>query len=43
MVLNDQLETYIINMCFSSEFLNVKRIGDIIQNMVETNKHIVYH
>ena len=42
MILNDQLETYIIDMCSSSEFSKLKGISDLAQKMVETKRHIVY-
>ena len=42
MILNDQLETYIIDMHFSSEFSELKGISDPAQKMVETKRHIVY-
>ena len=42
MILNDQLETYIIDMCYSSEFFELKGISDLAQKMVETKRHIVY-
>ena len=42
MVLSDQLETYIIDMRYSSEFSDLKGIGDLAQKMVETKKHIMY-
>ena len=41
-VLNDQLETYIIDMRSSSEFFDLKGIGDLAQKIVETKKYIVY-
>ena len=34
MILNDQLETYIIDMRSSSEFSKLKGISDLAQNMV---------
>ena len=42
MILNDQLETYIIDMHSSSEFSELKGISDLAQKMVETKRHIVY-
>ena len=42
MILNDQLETYILDMHFSSEFSKLKGISDLAQKMVETKRHIVY-
>ena len=40
MVLNDQLETDIIDVCSNSEFLDMKGIGDLAQKMVKTKKHL---
>ena len=40
-ILNDQLETYIIDMRSSSEFSELKGISDLAQKMVETKRHIV--
>ena len=42
MILNDQLETYIIDMRSISEFSELKGISDLAQKMVETKIHIVY-
>ena len=42
MILNYQLETYIIDMRSSSEFSELKGISDLAQKMVETKRHIVY-
>ena len=42
MILNDQLETYIIDMRYSSEFSKLKGISDLAQKMVETKRRIVY-
>ncbi|XP_062118779.1 uncharacterized protein LOC133832454 [Humulus lupulus] len=42
MILNDQLETYIIDVCSTEKFLGLKSIGDLSQKMVETKKNIVY-
>ena len=42
MILNVQLETYIIDMRSSSEFSELKGISDLAQKMVETKRHIVY-
>ena len=42
MILNYQLETYIIDMRSSSEFSEFKGISDLAQKMVETKRHIVY-
>ena len=40
--LDDQLETYIVDMRSSNEFLQVKGICDLAQKMVEKKRHIVY-
>ena len=40
-ILNDQLETYIIYMRSSSEFFELKGISDLAQKMVETKRHIM--
>ena len=42
MKLNDQLKTYIMDMCSNGQFSDLKGIGDLAQNMVKTKKHIVY-
>ena len=42
MILNDQLETYTIDMHSSSQFYELKGISDLAQKMVETKIHIVY-
>ena len=42
MILNDQLETYIIDMRSSIEFSELKGINDLAEKMVETKRHIVY-
>ena len=42
MILNDQLETYTIDMRSSSQFYELKGISDLAQKMVETKRHIVY-
>ena len=42
MVLNDQLETYIIDVRLNVQFSNLKGICDLAQKMVETKKRIVY-
>ena len=42
MILNDQLETYIIDMRSRSEFSELKGISDFAQKMVETKRRIVY-
>lgn len=41
-ILNDQLETYILDMLNSSEFLNLNGIGDLAQKMVETKRDKVF-
>jgi hypothetical protein len=40
--LNDQLETYIIDMRSSEEFAPLKGIGQLAEKMVEMKKNIVY-
>ncbi|XP_062085725.1 uncharacterized protein LOC133791830 [Humulus lupulus] len=42
MILDDQLETYIIDVRSTEKFLGLKSIGDLAQKMVETKKNIVY-
>ncbi|XP_062118781.1 uncharacterized protein LOC133832456 [Humulus lupulus] len=42
MILDDQLETYIIDVRSTKKFLGLKSIGDLAQKMVETKKNIVY-
>lgn len=42
MILDDQLETYIIDVRTTEKFLGLKSIGDLAQKMVETKKDIVY-
>ena len=42
MILNDQLETYIIDIHSSSEFSELKGISDLAQKIVEIKRHIVY-
>ena len=41
-VLDDQLQTYIIDVRVSKQFLGLKNIGDLAQKMVETKKNGVY-
>jgi hypothetical protein len=40
--LNDQLETYIIDMRSSEKFAPLKGIGQLVEKMVEMMKNIVY-
>jgi hypothetical protein len=40
--LDNQLETYIIDMCSSEEFATLKGIGQLAEKMVEMKKDIVY-
>ena len=42
MVLDDQLQTYIIDIRVSKQLLGLKNIGDLAQKMVETKKNSVY-
>ena len=42
MVLDDQLQTYIMDVRVSKQFLGLKNIGDLAQKMVETKKNSVY-
>ena len=42
MVLDDQLQTYIMDVRVSKQFLGLKNIGDLAQKMVETKKNGVY-
>ncbi|GAV80123.1 LOW QUALITY PROTEIN: Dimer_Tnp_hAT domain-containing protein, partial [Cephalotus follicularis] len=42
MALDNQLETYIIDMRTSCEFSNIKGIGGLANKLVETKKDIVY-
>ena len=41
-ILNYQLETYIIDVRSNDQFSQLKGIGDLARKMVETKKHIVY-
>lgn len=43
MMLDDQLETYIVDMQTSADFSNLKGIGDLAQKMVETKRDKVYY
>ena len=40
--LEDQLETYILDMLSSSDFANLNGIGDLAQKIVETKRDKVY-
>ena len=42
LALDNQLHTYIVDMCSNDEFLELKGIGDLARNMVETNKDVIY-
>ena len=42
MVLNNQLETYVIDMCFDPKFLNIKEIGHLAEKLVKMKKNIMY-
>ena len=42
MTFDNQLKTYIIDMCSSKEFIELKGISDLAQKMVETSKNLVY-
>ena len=42
MTLDHELQNYIADMRSSNEFLELKRIGDIVRKLVETKKDIVY-
>ena len=42
MTLDIQLETYIIDMCSSEEFRELKGISDLAHKMVATQKNLVY-
>ncbi|KAJ9537272.1 hypothetical protein OSB04_030005 [Centaurea solstitialis] len=42
MILDDQLETYILDMRTSSDFSNLNGIGDLAQKMVETKRDQVF-
>ncbi|XP_031378142.1 zinc finger MYM-type protein 1 [Punica granatum] len=41
-LLDNQLETYILDMRSHEEFLNLENIGDLSQKLVATRRHIVY-
>ncbi|XP_075665810.1 uncharacterized protein LOC142635556 [Castanea sativa] len=42
LTLDNQLQTYIVDMCSNDEFLELKGIGDLARKMVETNKVVIY-
>ncbi|KAK4286433.1 hypothetical protein QN277_002989 [Acacia crassicarpa] len=42
-MLEYQLETYIVDVQSDHDFLNLKGIADLAKRMVEKKKHIVYH
>ena len=42
LALDNQLQTYIVDMCSNDEFLELKGIGDLARKMVETNKDVIY-
>ena len=42
MILDNQLDTYIIDMCTNRQFLKVKGMSGLPQKMIETKKDIVY-
>ncbi|XP_012074023.1 uncharacterized protein LOC105635557 [Jatropha curcas] len=42
MALDNQLETYIIDVRTSDDFIDIKRIGNLAKKLVETKKKIVY-
>ncbi|PKU63519.1 hypothetical protein MA16_Dca022437 [Dendrobium catenatum] len=42
MVLDNQLETYIMDMRFDDQFLLVKDIGSLVEKMVQSRKEILY-
>ncbi|XP_024968650.1 uncharacterized protein LOC112508069 isoform X1 [Cynara cardunculus var. scolymus] len=42
MMLDDQLETYIVDMRTSADFSNLKGIGDLAEKMVKTKRDKVY-
>lgn len=41
-VLENQLETYIMNMCSNDEFLAIKDIATLAKKMVERKNHVTY-
>ncbi|KAL0016068.1 hypothetical protein SO802_003137 [Lithocarpus litseifolius] len=42
LALDNQLQTYIVDMCSNDEFLELKGIVDLARRMVETNKDVIY-
>ncbi|KAL4600720.1 hypothetical protein ACB092_11G218600 [Castanea dentata] len=42
LALDNQLQTYIVDMRSNNEFLELKGIGDLARKMVETNKDVIY-
>ena len=42
LALDNQLQTYIVDMRSNDEFLELKGIGDLARKMVETNKDVIY-
>ena len=42
LTLSDQLENFVMDICTSCDFLDLKGISDLAQKMVETKKDIGY-
>ena len=42
LALDNQLQTYIVDMHSNDEFLELKGIGDLARKMVETNMDVIY-
>ena len=42
LALDNQLQSYIVDMCSNDEFLELKGIGDLARKMVEKNKDVMY-
>ncbi|XP_028095909.1 uncharacterized protein LOC114295815 [Camellia sinensis] len=42
MVLDIQLQNYIVDMRLSEDFLELKGVGDLAIKLVETDKHVIY-
>ncbi|KAL4594939.1 hypothetical protein ACB092_12G055100 [Castanea dentata] len=42
LALDNQFQTYIVDMRTNNEFLELKGIGDLARKMVETNKDVIY-
>ena len=42
LALDNQLQTYIVDIRSNDEFLELKGIGDLARKMVETNKDVIY-